>query len=218
LATDHELVLVDAPGHGESANDDADLVEAARLLVETGGPAHYLGYSMGARILLHAALDHPELVKSLVLIGATPGIDDPEARAARFRSDAELARELEADGLPAFIDRWLAMPMFAGLSDENRHRSARLQNRPEGLAASLRRCGTGAQEPLWDRLVDIKTPTKLIVGESDQKFVAVAGRMVHSMPKANVAVVAGAGHAAHLEAPDAVADIVVEFSRTTGVS
>lgn len=218
LANDHELVLVDAPGHGESASDDADLVEAARLVVETAGPAHCLGYSMGGRILLHAALDHPEMVKSMVLIGANPGIGDPAQRAERFRSDADLARRLEAEGLPAFVDRWLAMPMFAGLSDEQRHRSARLQNRPEGLAASLRRCGTGAQEPLWDRLGDITTPTKLIVGETDQKFLAVADRMAQSMPHATVAVVAGAGHAAHLEAPDAVADLVMAFRRTTAVS
>ncbi len=218
LANEHELVLVDAPGHGESVSDDADLVEAARLVVETGGPAHYLGYSMGGRILLHAALDHPETVKSMVLIGATPGIEDPAQRAERFRSDAVLANRLEADGLPAFVDRWLAMPMFAGLSDEQQHKSARLLNRPDGLASSLRRCGTGAQEPLWGRLIDITTPTKLVVGESDQEFRAVAVQMARSMPHASVAVVAGAGHAAHLEAPDAVADLVSEFRRTTAVS
>ncbi len=218
LADDNELVLVDAPGHGESAADDADLVEAARLVVATGGRAHYLGYSMGGRMVLHAALHHPEMLKSMVLIGATPGIDDPAERAERLRSDAALADELEASGLPAFVDRWLALPMFAALTHERQHREARLLNRPEGLASSLRRCGTGAQEPLWDRLSDVTTPTKLIVGQSDRKFLDIAVRMVDAMPNATVAVVAGAGHAAHLEAPDAVAEIIAEFRQALAAS
>ena len=152
LAVDHDLTLVDAPGHGRSGHDEADLWTAARLLTEVGGPGVYVGYSMGGRTALHAALAHPEVVRGLVLIGATPGLPGEDERAQRRRADDELASRLLDIGLPAFLDRWLSQPLFAGLDAEAAALPARLTNRPDGLAASLRRCGTGNQEPLWDRL------------------------------------------------------------------
>ena len=83
LAADHEVVLVDAPGHGRSAEVMAGLRTGGRLIADQGGEATYLGYSMGARFCLHVALTNPELVRGLVLLGATAGIEDRErARAA----------------------------------------------------------------------------------------------------------------------------------------
>ncbi|HSN97039.1 MAG TPA: alpha/beta fold hydrolase, partial [Candidatus Nanopelagicales bacterium] len=72
LARDHEVVRVDAPGHGRSAALDVGLWDAARLVGATCGAATYLGYSMGGRLCLHLALDRPDLVRALVLVGATP--------------------------------------------------------------------------------------------------------------------------------------------------
>ena len=62
LAETHEVVLVDAPGHGESSDDDADLWQAAALVAEVGERATYVGYSMGGRMALHLALQSPDLV------------------------------------------------------------------------------------------------------------------------------------------------------------
>ncbi len=56
-----------------------------------GQRAVYVGYSMGGRLCLRLALDHPHLVQGLVLVSATPGIADDEARHARVASDEELA-------------------------------------------------------------------------------------------------------------------------------
>ncbi|HEX6785940.1 MAG TPA: alpha/beta fold hydrolase, partial [Acidimicrobiales bacterium] len=83
LGRDHEVVLVDAPGHGGSSAGRADLTEGAALLGAAGGRATYVGYSMGGRLALHLALDHPDHVDALVLLGATAGIEDEEERAAR---------------------------------------------------------------------------------------------------------------------------------------
>ena len=43
LSADHEVVRVDAPGHGGSADVRDDLVSTADLLADAGGPATYLG-------------------------------------------------------------------------------------------------------------------------------------------------------------------------------
>ncbi len=148
---DHEVLRVDAPGHGKSSEVRAGLSEGARLITVRGGGATYIGYSMGARFVLHAALANPSVVHGLVLVGGTGGIDEPEARAERRRADAALAHRLEHDGLEAFLDSWLAQPLFAGLPDAAQFREERGENTVDGLADSLRQAGTGSQEPLWPR-------------------------------------------------------------------
>src|SRR6266498_1374055 len=168
-------------GHGGSAAPEASFAEAAALLGEAGGAAAYVGYSLGGRLCLRLALDRPDLVRSLVLIGASPGLDDPAVRAARRASDEALAAELERVGLERFLDRWLAQPLFASLPPERAGRADRLANTTRGLAASLRLHGTGAQEPLWDRLATLRPPTLLITGARDQKFAGIAERMTKAI-------------------------------------
>src|SRR6266540_1326952 len=158
---------------------------------------------LAGRLRLRLALDRPELVRALVLSGASPGLDDPVERAARQASDGALAAELERVGLERFLDRWLAQPLFATLPPERAGRAGRLANTTQGLAASLRLHGTGAQEPLWDRLATLRPPTLLITGARDQKFAGIAERMAKAIgPSATLALVPDAGHAAHLERPD----------------
>ncbi|MEY2569869.1 MAG: 2-succinyl-6-hydroxy-2,4-cyclohexadiene-carboxylate synthase [Acidimicrobiaceae bacterium] len=204
LATDHEVVRVDAPGHGRSSEFFAGLRTGARLIADQGGRATYLGYSMGGRFVLHLALANPELVHGVVLVGATGGIDDAEARARRREVDEAMAARLERDGLQPFLDAWLAQPLFAGLSEPMQFRAERLENTVDGLADSLRQAGTGAQDPLWARLGRIEVPVLVVAGERDEKFAAEAVRLGEAIgASATVALVPDAGHAAHLEQPDA---------------
>jgi 2-succinyl-6-hydroxy-2,4-cyclohexadiene-1-carboxylate synthase len=204
LARDHEVVRVDAPGHGGSAGIRADLQEAARLIGEAGGRATYLGYSMGGRMVLHLALDRPEVVERLVVVSATGGIDDPAERADRRRADDTLAGEVERVGVAAFVDRWLAQPLFAGLDEASQFRAERLANTPDGLASSLRLAGTGTQAPLWDRLGAIDVPVLVVAGQHDARFLALGTRLVAAIgPTAELAVIRDAGHTAHLERPGA---------------
>jgi 2-succinyl-6-hydroxy-2,4-cyclohexadiene-1-carboxylate synthase len=198
----HHVVLVDAPGHGRSSGVRCDLVEGARQLGDRGGKATYVGYSMGGRLALHLAVADPGLVERLVLIGATPGIEDPEERAVRRATDEELAESLERDGLELFLERWLASPLFATLPPGAADVRDRLTNTVDGLASSLRLSGTGTQEPLWARLHELRLPVDLIVGEHDTKFRGIAERMFEEMSApATLRVIAGAGHAVHLERP-----------------
>jgi 2-succinyl-6-hydroxy-2,4-cyclohexadiene-1-carboxylate synthase len=216
LAARHRLRLVDAPGHGAAGHATAGLAEAAGLVARTGSPggepAVYLGYSMGGRIALRLALDHPALVRRLVLIGASPGLADPAERAAREVADDRLADRIETIGVDAFLDEWLAQPLFAGLPADRVHRAERRRNTASGLAASLRALGTGAQEPLWSRLGELTMPVLLLAGEHDVKFVAIARRTASAIgANASVSVVPGAGHTAHLEQPERTAAAVLDW-------
>lgn len=217
LSVKHEVVLVDAPGHGWSTDVRAGLVDGARLIGEAGDSAAYLGYSMGGRFLLHLALERPTLVQALVLVGATPGIEDAAERAERRHGDAQWAELIVNEGMDAFLDRWLAGPLFRNLTPEQQGRAARLENSPTGLASSLRLAGTGSQEPLWDRLASLDMPVLLVVGGQDGKFGAIAHRMAAAIgDNAEVAVIAGAGHACHLEKPADFAAAVVRFLAAHG--
>jgi 2-succinyl-6-hydroxy-2,4-cyclohexadiene-1-carboxylate synthase len=212
LSRAHEVVLVDAPGHGRSADVRAGLWEGARLIGDAGGRGDYVGYSMGGRFCLHLALDRAELVERLVLVGATAGIEDSHERSERRKAESEWAALVEDEGVGRFLDRWLAGPLFSHLTDEQAGRDARLENTAEGLASSLRLAGTGTQEPLWDRLPELTMPVLLVVGERDEKFRTIAERMASAIgPNAGVDVVTNAGHAVHLERPDAFTNVVSAF-------
>jgi len=209
LATDHEVIRVDAPGHGRSAEVLAGLRTGARLIADQGGEATYLGYSMGARFCLHIALANPELVRGLVLIGGTAGIEGADERAARREQDLRTASRLEAEGLEAFLDGWLDQPLFATLPPDRAFRAERLENTIPGLVSSLEQAGTGAQDPSWHKLHHLEMPVLTLAGGRDEKFTALAQRMASAIgDNATFAVVPDAGHAAHLEQPEAFLQVL----------
>ena len=212
LARDHEVVLVDAPGHGGSSAVRADVEGGAELLGAAGGRATYVGYSMGGRLALHLALARRDLVVTLVLVGATAGIEDEAERAARRAGDERLATELEQRGLDAFLARWLDQPLFATLPPDGRDLDDRRRNTVRGLSASLRNAGTGAQASRWPELPSLAMPVLVLAGERDERFCAVGKRMAEAIgPNATFAVVPGAGHAAHRERPEAFLGLLRPF-------
>jgi 2-succinyl-6-hydroxy-2,4-cyclohexadiene-1-carboxylate synthase len=211
LAVYRTVVRADLPGHGESSDVRVHgITEAAELLGAACGEATYVGYSMGGRVCLRLALDRPDLVRALALVSASPGIEDDAERAARLEDDRALANEIERDGVEAFLDRWLAQPMFAGVPAGAKR--DRLRNSAAGLAHALRALGQGATPPMWSALGDVAMPVALVVGERDAKYRAIAGRM-RAMLRAHprLAVVPGAGHAAHVEAPEMTAGFIERF-------
>ncbi len=213
LAERATVTTVDLPGHGLSAHDDADLWTAAELVADAIGPEPSLviGYSMGGRIALHLALAHPERVHGLVTIGATGGLDTEPERAERRAADEALAARLEEIGLDAFLDRWLASPLFAGLDDVAAARAERRTNRVAGLASSLRHAGTGTQDPLWARLGSIQAPVLAIAGADDAKFTALGGRLVDAIGAGARLHLEPGTHAVHLERPDETADVILSW-------
>ncbi len=214
------VLAIDAPGHGGSGHDTADLWTSADLIVDAvthagGGtrPASMvlLGYSMGGRIALHLALAHRERVSALVVIGATAGIADNDQRRQRRLADETLARRFESEPLDEMLRWWLDRPLFAGLPAGAAGLEQRRSNRPDGLAASLRSCGTGAQHSLWDRLDELTMPVLVLHGSRDAKFAAIGAAMADAIGSgAELESIEGT-HAVHLEQPEATAEAVVAF-------
>jgi len=204
-------VLIDLPGHGESAHIAASIEESARLLVATGGSAVYVGYSLGARITLRALVDHSPKVRGVVSISGTAGLEDESERRARIIADDELAERLAVIGVPAFLDDWLAQPLFADLTRDQVGLTERLGNTTTGLAMSLRHCGQGRQEPLWGDLRTSSRPLLAIAGSLDDKYVALARRLATTTPHGTLTLVPGAGHGTPQAKPHAIVEAILDW-------
>ncbi len=214
--SEHRRVLaLSLPGHGGSdAPPESDRYAASRAasdvteVLDALGIVRValLGYSMGGRVALHAALAAPLRVAALLLESTSPGIADDADRNARARADNALADDIERDGVAAFVDRWERLPLWDSqralpLTVRQQLREQRLQNDAPGLANSLRALGVGVTLPLYSRLHEILVPTLLLCGELDRKYVNAAREMASAISPTTLAVVSEAGHAVHLERP-----------------
>jgi 2-succinyl-6-hydroxy-2,4-cyclohexadiene-1-carboxylate synthase len=223
LAEVATLVGIDLPGHAGSDAARADLPATAHLVGEAvratigAGPCDLLGYSLGARVALAVAVGGHMNLGRMVLIGATGGMEDPQARQQRRVADTAMADALESSGdVDAFISRWVSGPMFArlgasGQPDERRRNSA------AGLASSLRLAGTGTQEPLWPVLGAVTTPVLALAGSDDNRFSAHALRLARLLPDAVAALIPGGGHAVHLAQPATTTRLVRHWLSLTSI-
>lgn len=186
-------------------------VEEIRAATEPGDAL--VGYSMGGRLALHAALGDPGRLGALVLVGVSAGIEDRGEREDRRRSDESLAEWMERRSIEEVVERWERQPVFETQSPglRERQRPGRLSHSPERLARLLRSAGQGALDPVWDRLPSLTCPVLLTAGEQDRRYATAAGRMAEALPDARVRLVRHAGHAPQLEAPDVLGALLLEF-------
>ena len=228
LAADQKVIAIDLPGHGDTDSlDDPARYSIEHTVADIGAiqehlhllPAEtiILGYSMGGRVAIAAAL--AGVCRAVILESASPGLADDVAREQRRSSDEALAKRIESEGIASFISYWEQLPLFAGLqqlpaSERQQIHAQRLQNNPVGLSNSLRGLGTGTQPSYWQQLNSLQLPVLLIVGTNDQKFVAVAQQMAQSLPQSQLHIVTESGHTVHREQSTQFTTVVRQFCRT----
>lgn len=221
LKDTYTVISIDLPGHGKTVTPDRSMKECCTDLAFLLQSLHYtrvhmVGYSMGGRVALSFAYYYPELVKSLLLESASPGLRTEKERFERKSTDEKLARRIEEDGIFSFVAYWENIPLFESqrsLPEEIRIKvqEERLAQKEKGLAMSLRKMGTGSQMPLWSKLEEIQTPTMLLAGEYDHKFVTINQEMQQKLSSAILRVVPSAGHTVHLEQPKIFSTKVLQF-------
>ena len=218
-------IAVDLLGHGSSecphdrTRYDIDHTVRALLTVLEAKQierAVVLGYSMGGRIALRLALAAPERIRALILESTSPGITDASSRQARIEADEALADQIERESVERFVGYWEALPLWASQarlsqSTRDRLRAQRLRNTPQGLANSLRGVGAGRMLPVHDQLSKLSTPALLIAGTLDTRYCDEARAMAAKFPTAMLTIVNDAGHAVHLEQPEAFRETVAMF-------
>jgi 2-succinyl-6-hydroxy-2,4-cyclohexadiene-1-carboxylate synthase len=208
----YRALAPDIRGHGRASEARPVTLEAVLGDLAALAPERFtlVGYSMGGRIALHGALHLANRIRGLVLIGASPGIADPVERRARRLADERLAQEIERASIEEFARRWAQTPILSGqpAGVAAAAYTDRLRSTTAGLALALRGLGTGALPSLWGTLQTLAIPVTLVVGERDHRFREIAARMAPKLACAEIAVIGGAGHAAHLEAPERIAAII----------
>lgn len=206
ILPDSHCLLVDLPGHGDSQGVPTDSKTTTSCVASLGGNATYVGYSLGARIALRTAFDHPNHVQRLIMVSGTAGIEDAVERDRRARADDVLAERIERIGVEAFLDEWLTQPIFRDLPTRLSARADRAANSASGLAASLRGFGQGRQDPLWSWIPRLHTPLLAIAGSRDDKYAAIARRLAVLAPRGEFKIIEDSGHSVVLEQPVRLAD------------
>ena len=121
LSERHTIITVDLPGHGRTGVVEQmteyrfeNTIDAVAAVLSRLGHdrVNVLGYSMGGRLALGLAIQHPERVQRSVLVSASAGIADNAQRTARRLADDQWAEELLERGIEWFVDYWMGLPMF----------------------------------------------------------------------------------------------------------
>jgi 2-succinyl-6-hydroxy-2,4-cyclohexadiene-1-carboxylate synthase len=183
-----------------------------REILEAGAEV-LVGYSLGGRLALRAALRSPDSLMAVVLVGSTAGTEEGPLRVQRAEADEKLASWMEAMPIEDIVALWERQPLFADQSDSlvESQRPGRLSHDPRSLALLLRTAGQGVLEPVWHELPALEVPLLAIAGARDDAYSAAAKRIAHVAPNARAAIVEDAGHAAHLQRPDEVGRLMAEF-------
>jgi 2-succinyl-6-hydroxy-2,4-cyclohexadiene-1-carboxylate synthase len=211
----------DLPGHGPRPEPvpptfDGWVSWVREHLAATDGPVHLLGYSMGGRLALAAALAEigTGRVASLTLLAASPGLRDSVDRTMRLANDHSLADQLERDGLDAFLHEWYQLPLFKPVVDElGLEHLVRLRRRghASALASALRTAGQAVMPDLRPRLGRLDVPVLALAGDRDVKYMHLGEEIAASVPQGRFVPRVGAGHALLLEAPARCADAWCAF-------
>lgn len=177
-----------------------------------------VGYSLGGRLALRAALRDRSRYAGLVTVGATAGIEDPAQRTARAEADDRLASWIEAALIEDVVGVWERQPLFADQAETlvERQRPGRLAQDPAELAGLLRSAGQGVLEPVWHELLTLDLPVLALAGSRDEGYTSAAQKIADTAPGARSQIIEDAGHAPQLQQPERVAALVEEFRSNLG--
>jgi pimeloyl-ACP methyl ester carboxylesterase len=213
LGDDFRAIALDLPGHGERASerfslDGAVEIVAAAIRAEAAGArAVVVGLSLGGYVAMTLAARHPELVRGLVIAGASA-----EPVGIRVLAYQALAAALTAFDSPRLegLNRWffraryppaIAEPIVTG-----GFWSA-------GGAVALR---TLFHQRFVPRLAAYPGPTLVLNGQFDLLFRLSAGTFAAAATDARRIVLGGALHLSNLDRPAAFSLAVREFARSAG--
>ncbi|KAG8059100.1 hypothetical protein GUJ93_ZPchr0002g23407 [Zizania palustris] len=181
LSPSARVIAVDLPGHGESEILHPDVANPnqfsitvqsiADLLLKlicniTDGEVVVVGYSMGARIALHMALNQKHKISGAVIISGTPGLKDEVSRRCRSAIDKSRAHFLSSCGLESFLETWYSAKMWASLREHPKFdslvRTRRKHNNITALSKVLADSSIGKQKSLWEDLEHLKIPLLIV--------------------------------------------------------
>lgn len=215
-------ITIDLLGHGKTEGAELhyrysvkeQIADLAKLISEQiSVPVFLYGYSMGARLALQLALEKPNLLQGLILESGTFGIENETERQARQALDASRADQIMGN-FESFLEDWRMKPLFqSSLSKEQLAIAYELQKNqnPTWMANSLLGFGTGTMPCVRENLDKLISPTQLIVGEQDSKFIQINQTMNKEIADSELSIVENSNHRVHLDQPEELAFLLNRF-------
>jgi 3-oxoadipate enol-lactonase len=209
---------LDLPGFGRTPLE-SDTVDYRAFVRRTlpDEPVTLIGTSLGGTIALELALESPERVAALVLVGS--GLDGHEwsEEVRAFGEEEEAA--LERGDLDAAVDANVRLWLADGAAPEVRELVADMQRNAFELQKGHEQLRMVRLEPpASGRLADVQAPTLVVTGDEDVRDIhEIADKLVAEIPGAERATIAGAGHLPSLERPDEFDRVVLGFLGQHGV-
>ena len=200
-----EVLAPDLPGHGDSpaVPEGVGLADLAGAVAgRLPGPAHLVGFSLGALVAQHLAIHRPELVASLTSVSSVCRRTETERTAVLDRL-AVAERDLAASSA-ASIDRWFA-GSDVGEEWVARTRATLLANDADSFLRCYRVFATGDAEVGPD-LGRITAPALAITGQDDPGSTPeMIRRLAAAIPGCRAEIVAHTRHMLPLERPGVLA-------------
>lgn len=165
--------------------DAAAQATMAFLRQTVEGPVCLVGYSLGGRVALSAALSDPqwaqEQLACLMILSSTPGLEDDAARTARAAQDDQMAKTIARMALPDFLQVWYRGALWTSLREHPAFprllaaRGARAVDVADmhRLATCLSSMSPGRMVNLWPYLSEgslREVPSYWVTGSKDAKF------------------------------------------------
>ncbi|MFE1646057.1 alpha/beta fold hydrolase [Microbacterium sp. P01] len=217
VAAGYSVATMDLRGHGDSDTgftsygDVATAGDVAALIDELGGTAVIGGNSLAAGAAVIVAADHPEQVDGLVLMGAFVR-NPPASTFTRLMFRAMMSPLWIAPVWKGYMPT-----LYAGRKpdDFEEYRTAvvsSLKRKPYGKAFSQTTRQTD-HAPAEAKLHAVTAPAIVIMGDRDPDFKdpAAEGRFIGDALKAEVVMVADAGHYPQAQQPEVTATAVLSF-------
>jgi 3-oxoadipate enol-lactonase len=216
FAPRYRVIRYDMRGYGGSSLPAAPYSHADDLLalIDSLGaaPVHLVGLSLGGRIALRIAAQHPQVVRSLIL--ADPALDGhawSDDWLRRWRAMTETAKRGNLNGAKKL---WREHILFEPANKNPRVAESLdlMVDRYSGWHLAYPDPGTAPETPVAQVLPSIAIPSLVLVGELDlPDFRAIARRLGQEMPQAELQIIAGSGHMSNLEAPQVFSELVLGF-------
>ncbi len=220
LSSRYRCIAYDHRGQGQSqvtkqGYDMETIYEDAAYLIQAldAAPCHFVGSDIGGVVGMRLAARQPSLIKSLVLIQASPDIE-PESEVARYRTLSFILRwfgtqwAVDTVMKSLFGARFLKDRAFASQRDNFRKQILALDR--VGLSRAVN--GFITRHSVYDEISNIRLPTLILVGDESISTLTEHARRIHASIKgAKFVVIHGAGHTISVEAPETVSNVIQLF-------